>query len=141
MSTKEHCLTTVVTESVPALVGQISTLGVVCSDTRLKVLSQPVGVREGQVRKSSLPLHKIPGRPDVVIPGDDPLDRVTDHIDIDWHVQVKLGEIREADMLNINRRWPERVHKLAELLLLAHRQLDCFDLLRAVLVVMELVLY
>ena len=28
-----------------------------------------------------------------------------------------LGEIREADMLNINRRWPERVHKLAELLL------------------------
>ena len=27
--------------------------------------------------------------PDVVIPGDDPLDRVTDHIDIDWHVQVK----------------------------------------------------
>ena len=38
MSTKEHCLTTVVTEPVPALVGQISTLGVVCSDTRLKVL-------------------------------------------------------------------------------------------------------
>ena len=27
--------------------------------------------------------------PDVVIPRDDPLDRVTDHIDIDWHVQVK----------------------------------------------------
>ena len=27
--------------------------------------------------------------PDVVIPGDDPLNRVTDHIDIDWHVQVK----------------------------------------------------
>ena len=28
-----------------------------------------------------------------------------------------LGEIREADMLNINWRWPERVDKLAELLL------------------------
>ena len=27
--------------------------------------------------------------PDIVIPGDDPLNRVTDHIDIDWHVQVK----------------------------------------------------
>ena len=27
--------------------------------------------------------------PDIVIPGDDPLNRITDHIDIDWHVQVK----------------------------------------------------
>ena len=35
--------------------------------------------------------------PDVVIPGDDPLDRVTDHIDIDWHVQVKPEWCKSED--------------------------------------------
>ena len=35
--------------------------------------------------------------PDVVIPGDDPLDRVTDHIDIDWHVQVKPEWCKNED--------------------------------------------
>ena len=43
-------------------------------------------------------LYKIVDKvPDVVIPGDDPLDRVTDHIDIDWHVQVKPEWCKNED--------------------------------------------
>ena len=73
-----------------------------------------------------------------------------------------LCEVDKTDVLHINRRRVKEIKKVWQPLLkkvplakigknegmtknvthlLAHRQLDCFDLLRAVLVVMELVLY
>ena len=58
-------------------------------------LFQPVCVRKRKIRKSSLPLYKIPGSPYIVIPGYHPLHGVTDHVHIDWHVQVKPGEYKD----------------------------------------------
>ena len=49
-----------------------------------------LGLRKQSKWKETIDMdEKLDKVPDVVIPGDDPLDRVTDHIDIDWHVQVK----------------------------------------------------
>ena len=52
-------------------------------------LSQPVGVREGQIWESPLSFDKIPRCSYVIVPRDNPLDRVSNHVHVNGLRNVK----------------------------------------------------
>ena len=52
-------------------------------------LSQPVWVGQREVGEGPLPLDKVPGGADVVVPRDDPLHRVSHQVDVDRVRQVE----------------------------------------------------
>ena len=56
-------------------------------------LAEPVWVRQRQVRESAFPLDEVPRRPDVVVPGDDPLHRVANHVEVDRLGDVEPGKV------------------------------------------------
>lgn len=60
---------------------------------RSAYLPQPVGVGKREVREGAFPLHKVPGRADVVVPRDHPLHGVADEIDVDGggEIESELG--------------------------------------------------
>jgi hypothetical protein len=62
--------------------GKIDNLFLQC--TRI-YLSEPVGIGERKVGEGAFSLDEVPGRAHVVVPRDDPLDRVTHHVNVDWH--------------------------------------------------------
>ena len=72
-------------------------------------LSQPVGVGQRQVRESTLPLDEVPRCPDVVVPRDDPLHRVANHVEVDG-----LGDVEPVEsQISFSRwGWGLRFHRL-----------------------------
>ena len=104
VSTEEHCLSPMISKAISSDSWKIATLGVISANTGVIILGmpgcsdvtiilchlfKPVRVRQWQVRESSLPLHKVPGSPDIIIPRYHPLYRVTHHVHIYWHGKVK----------------------------------------------------
>ena len=45
-------------------------------------LTQPIGIGQWQVGEGAFPLDKVPGGADVVVPRDDPLHRIPNHVDV-----------------------------------------------------------
>lgn len=64
-------------------------------EARKTYLSEPVGVGEGEIWERSLPLHEVPGSSDVVVPRDDPLHGVANHVHVDGRGEVKSSKRRK----------------------------------------------
>lgn len=60
VTTEEQCLSPVISNSFVCLTLTISALGITAEDASLKVLAQPLRVRQRQIRKSLFPLNIIP---------------------------------------------------------------------------------
>lgn len=59
-------------------------------------LSEPIWIRERQIRERALPLDKVPRRPNVVVPRDDPFYWVSDHVKVDRLRNVKPFGVEKA---------------------------------------------
>lgn len=89
MSAEEERLSAVIADPLVNFPFEVSAFTVPLKYTGLEILLQPVGIRQRQVWEYLLPLHVIPRRSHVIVPGYHSLNRITDYVDVNWLWQVE----------------------------------------------------
>jgi len=104
VAAEEERLSAMIADALVYLALQVPALPVALEDARLKVLLEPVGVGQWQIREDLLPLHVVPGRAHVVVPRYDPLHGVADNVDVNRFWQVEPGAGKDEETVRKARR-------------------------------------
>lgn len=92
MSAEEKRLSAMITDAFVDLALQVSAFTIALENARLKILLEPIWIRQRQIRKNLLPLDVIPRRPYVIIPRYDPLYGITDYVDVNRFRQMESDD-------------------------------------------------